>query len=87
MARIRNQWRIDGEKTCTTLEAVDAIMRHVKRHSLLCDDRTIALDDHMRTLLQLPSQRNVSFSTSYPSTSTIRYSSPLRLPNQTSLIR
>lgn len=41
--------------TCTTLEAVNAILRHAKRHSLLqYDDRTICLDDHMRALLQSP---------------------------------
>ncbi len=46
-----------GESTstsCTTLQVIQTILRHAKRHSLLHDDRTIALDDHLRALLQSP---------------------------------
>jgi hypothetical protein len=40
--------------SCTTLHVIQTILRHAKRHSLLHDDRTIALDDHLRALLQSP---------------------------------
>lgn len=55
-----NHGEIDGTSgestsaSCTTLQVIQTILRHAKRHSLLHDDRTIALDDHLRVLLQSP---------------------------------
>lgn len=43
-----------GETTCTTLEAVHAVLQYAKTHSLLQEERVLALDERMRALLQSP---------------------------------